>query len=230
MRQIIEVIKQLEIEKSVQSYNWDLNNPPIIIPDTLVTDFERNVYLKHNLLNTLLQDDDLTHHYWIVNGWGRIRSFKKTDRNNNLVRNLMTQLNMGFLRKSDMGVIASLSKIASFYNPAQYAIYDSRAIYSLNWLIFKYCDTKHLFPQPSGRGESVSLDMETIYKLTRVPFTVENSRTAYFKYCDLMRYISGEVYGEPDKPYMAEMMLFQITGDFIKNNILDTVEVKLKSN
>jgi hypothetical protein len=47
--------------------------------------------------------------------------------------------------------IASRSKYYSFNDPENYAIYDARVIYSLNWLLLKY-NSNTFFPDPSGRN------------------------------------------------------------------------------
>lgn len=226
MQKLIEVLKEFEKLKSVKTYEWELRDSPIVIPPELKTSFEKNVYLKHNLLEALLIDDNLQHHYWIVNNWGNIGSFKKSEPNDSLIRNLFAQLEKGCLRRSETNVIASLSKIASFYYPSKYAIYDSRAIYSLNWLIFKYCDDKYLFPQPPGRGKSVKLDMETIYALSEIKYQISNHKIAYFEYCKLMNNLSFAVYSEQDKPYLAEMLLFQLAEKIIKEDIIKTVKIQ----
>jgi hypothetical protein len=57
--------------------------------------------------------------------------------------------------------ISSWSKIASFKNITDNVIYDSRVIYSLNWLIFrfnkKYKTNNKYFFQPSGRNKLLTL-------------------------------------------------------------------------
>jgi hypothetical protein len=80
--------------------------------------------------------------------WGGINS--KTTKNplNKLIENIEFQ-NYKFER------IASWSKINSFKNIKTDIIYNSRVIYSLNYLIFK-SNGNNFFPQPSGRNPQLN--------------------------------------------------------------------------
>jgi hypothetical protein len=117
----------------------------------------------------------------------------------------------------DVGLIA-----AGLINPNEYAIYDSRAVYSLNWLLFNFVDETELYPQPSGRNPKLSqFDLSTIFNLTGRGVTYISHKTAYFEYCDLLKSLSKEVYGD-DKPYKIEMLLFLIA----PTKIIECIEKK----
>jgi len=117
----------------------------------------------------------------------------------------------------DVGLIA-----AGLINPNEYAIYDSRAVYSLNWLLFNFVDETELYPQPSGRNPKLSqFDLSTIFNLTGRGVTYISHKTAYFEYCDLLKSLSKEVYGN-DKPYKIEMLLFLIA----PTKIIECIEKK----
>jgi hypothetical protein len=51
--------------------------------------------------------------------------------------------------------------------------------------------------------------------------TYKSYKTAYFEYCELLNFLSKEVYGE-DKPYKVEMLLFLIA----PTKIIECIEKK----
>lgn len=93
--------------------------------------------------------------YWIIKDWGGINL------NEDKVKPLVDE----FLTKKDWGFdkIASISKVASFFFPEEFIIYDSRVAYSLNWIILKTDAGNKYFPIPEGRNSKMtSFDMNTL--------------------------------------------------------------------
>jgi hypothetical protein len=151
-----------------QHFTWEMaENVPIDIPQKLVGAFYRNIYLKEHLAQALESDNDLELHYWIIREWGGIKTFQINERNNHQIHEFRQQLNHNRLRRPTFNLISSLSKLAAFWHPGEYSIYDSRAIFSLNWLIFRHTNERRLFPQPIGRnaaGRSLGSDLIIDFK------------------------------------------------------------------
>jgi len=212
-------------------FRWPLPAKlPIEIPAGINGPYSQNVYLKEHLAPVLEQDNDLTHHYWIINDWGEIRTFKKCARNDKLIRSFRAQLLTGKLTRTSFELISSLSKLSSFWEPAKYAIYDSRAVFSLNWIIFRYSKDKRLFPQPASRNVEISkYDMEILFTLSGIDHQYRSYKTAYHEYCSLLQDLSEQIYGSQKPPYLAEMLLFlaptKIIED-IKRSVTVTIDVK----
>jgi len=85
---------------------------------------------------------------WIVENWGGIKG--KDD------ESLKSCIDKSDKQDFDFNRIASWSKHIAFKYPEQYAIYDSRVIYTLNWLLLK-AGSKLYFPVPSGRNSVMEL-------------------------------------------------------------------------
>jgi hypothetical protein len=207
-------------------YKWDFpkKEPPIRIriPKD-VSNFKKNIFLKENLCKEFNEKNFITLSYWIVKEWGGI-PLKETGNNTTKIENFKKKLDNKETRllKHEFGTISSLSKIASFYKPKEFVIYDSRVIYSLNWLIFKNnLDTK-LFPQPSGRNSAIAeYDQKTIFNLSNRSINYWKEEEAYFEYCKLLNETAALSKGM--KNYELEMFLFSIADtdilDDIKNNV-----------
>ena len=197
------------------------------MPKEHLTRYEQNVYLKKNLRAALERDTSLELHYWVIRDWGRIWRFGTSGdvrANKRRFDAFRRQLDRGALTNDSFQTIASLSKVASFWNPEQYAIYDSRAVFSLNWLIYRFSEDKQLFPQPVGRnkviGECNALLRPLYDQCTPAPWSREN---AYHKYCELLRTLSKEIYNDP-RPFFVEMLLFLAA----KPKITGTIRTELK--
>ena len=211
------------------NYTWDLpDNCPIDIPSHVSGGYERNVYLKEHLHSVIRDDCLLESHYWVIQDWGRIRTFKKNQKNDVLIKKFLAELESGKLTRNSFGCISSLSKVASFLAPEQYAIYDSRAIYSLNWLLYNFAESYDLFPQPIGRSsELAKYDMQTIFRLARRQFSYRSSASAFHDYCNLLRELSVRIFGQGSKPYMVEMLLFMIAPTWVVCDIEKSVSLKI---
>lgn len=120
--------------------------------DTNIDPFEKDVLLKFELNNQIKNLNGETKRQldeWIVCSWGGISTHK----------DFKSIYDLKNRRLYDR--ISSWSKILSFENIETEIIYDSRVIYSLNWLIYKYnklhdTNEKFLF-QPDGRNKKLNL-------------------------------------------------------------------------
>ena len=155
-KRLVAAVRSLAaVVRVEESYDWGVPaDCPVAVPDHLSTPYEQNRYLKSALEPGLHSDSDFSAHYWVIKEWGGIRSFKVNKSNNEKIRTFRRELEKGRLTRPTFNVISSLSKLASFWNHEQYAIYDSRAVFALNWLLIKHIPkAKLLFPQPQGRNK-----------------------------------------------------------------------------
>lgn len=229
MHKLISILKDLSVQHDVKKYEWGMpENCPILIPKHLISNFERNIYLKENLQTVLNRDDCFSVYYWIIQEWGGIGSFKRNVINDAKIIKFLSDLKKKTLTKASFERISSFSKIASFLNPNDYVIYDSRVIYALNWLLFNYAPDVDLFIQPQGRNsELVKYDMQTIFRLSGKIHNFRSHKTAYHEYCDLMKQLSLEVYSVNSQPYLLEMLLFDIAPKVIVKDIERKVTLKI---
>lgn len=158
---IVDYIKS-KIENPIEYLNGNrkdwINQPTIDKIDflrdkftTIETPFLKDVYLKFLIHEALIskEGDHQKLKEWIVQDWGGIKTHKDFD-----------TLSIA-MAKNSLDRISSWSKIASFQDIKTKIIYDSRVIYTLNWIIYKYNKetdnaSKYLF-QPSGRNKLLTL-------------------------------------------------------------------------
>ncbi len=225
MDRLIKRLKELSAQFPLEeNFDWEFPISPIEIPENIIDTYSKNIYLKENFYQALQHDLSLENHYWIIQEWGGIKSLKQNNRNDEKIKKFKKQLATEKLTKEIFSLISSFSKLASFIDSNEYAIYDSRAIYSLNWLLFNFTNEKELYPQPSGRNPKLSqYDLPTIIKLSKQGHTNKSHKTAYQDYCKLLKYLSRQVFND-DKPYKIEMLLFIIAPTII----IDCIERKTK--
>lgn len=220
--------KELPIETE---FKWDVPDEcPIRIPHTEQGSFERNVFLKENLAPELENDCNYKCHFWVIQKWGGIASFKNNKKNQGRIDLFDQQLGKRKMTRDIFGGISSLSNISAFKKPDTYSIYDSRVIFALNWLLFCNTDEPILFPQPTGRNaELKDIDANTLMKLSGKKFAFHSYETAYFEYCEFNRELAKQVLGK-DKPYYAEMLLFAAAPTWIVKDILRRTKVTICFN
>ena len=177
-------------------------------------------------------DDEnfLKRSYWIVKKWGEL-NLQKNEKNDAKIRNFIHKIKSpnNKLLKSEFETISSLSKIASFYDPQNFAIYDSRAIYSLNWIIFKHNIKTKFFPQPSGRNPSiVEYDQKTIFNLSKRKIEYYKEQIAYFEYCNLLKNTIA-LSSNNIKIYQIEMFLFSMAAPKIVEDIKKSLSLIIKT-
>lgn len=224
MNGLLEKIESLRAVHDISEFEWEIpKNCPLPIPEIETNSFQKNVYLKKHLKRIVGNDETLSTHYWIIQDWGGIGSFKKNERNDKRIVKFLEELKKGKLTKASFEAISSLSKVASFLNPEEYVIYDSRVIYSLNWLLFNFSDKK-LFPQPVGRSAALAkYDMQTIFRLSGKSCEYYSHKEAFHEYCKLIRKLSSD----KTAPYLLEMFLFAIAPSWVVKNIEETVSLKI---
>jgi hypothetical protein len=178
--------------------------------------FEKNMWLKHHLSEKLKQPSQREEfHKWIVNGWGRIRSFKSFE----MYEPFFTHLGRRLLDDEQFDHISSLSKIASFEHLKEYFIYDSRIATTLNWILLNSkANAKRFSPIPEGRNSDwKKYNMNTIIALIHgenVPY-YEKEET-YILYCKLIKKIYDEHKKTIKEPVYIEMLLFALFDDTIQ--------------
>lgn len=184
--------------------------------------YEKNIILKESLKLQYQSNSDNTQlDFWIINDWGGIYGFKQTQKNLSKILALKNQLQNHKISKENFETISSLSKLASFWNPLEYFVYDARVAYSLNWLILKYENTDGInhkyFPMPNSRNKAiVNYDMKTVLNLfhdeknQKYKSIYFKPEEAYHAYCKLIKLIALQIF-EGEKPaYLVEMLLFVI--------------------
>jgi hypothetical protein len=221
-----------------EKFSWDFSVEAL--PPEVVTSlpkgnaFEKNIALKH-CLTGYLGRDDYPIEYWIIRTWGGIKGFRRDAKNNNKIRELYSQLKQCSFSRDIFEVISSLSKVASFFNPNAYAIYDSRAIFSLNWLLLKSGAIDNFFHMPSGRNREITkYDMETIIRLKcgDKPDLFLDNKIAYFKYCNLLKELSPNIWEDNQrktKPFYLEMLLFILGPGEIVNDIKGSMTIDIRT-
>ncbi len=231
MNDLANKLKQIYTTCQLEKFEWKIPvSCPIDIPESEATSYQKNVYLKSYFHRVISKDHDLKSHYWAIQKWGRIGSFKENEKNNLRIRKFIEEISKGKLTKNSFNCISSLSKVASFIEPDKYVIYDSRVIYSLNWLLFNYSTEKSLFPQPTGRSASLAkYDIQTIFRLTKEQLVYRTHENAYHEYCSLVRQLTPLVFDVNSKPFKLEMLLFMIAPTWIVEDIGKTVSVEINT-
>ena len=111
--------------------------------------FHKTLELRDRLESALTKKSAKTgaYEYWIIHDWGKIRTGKEDSDQEKFLEDVEQNQN----DKLKFERIASWSKCLAFKYPREYAIYDARVIYSLNWLLLK-AKAEHYFPAPKGRN------------------------------------------------------------------------------
>ena len=245
MKNVTEKLKDFSNEIDLKErfdFNFEITDEIFGSKETeqLSTDknpFDQNVRLKWILSEKYKTNTEQNFiDFWIVNNWGGIRGFKPNERNIEKVRRFKKQLEKRKLSLDCFSTISSLSKIASFIDPENFVIYDSRVIYTLNWLILT-CENqngfkKKYFPMPSGRNKIIAnFDMNTIVNISHISEYVENTelyvsqQNAYFEFCDFIKINTQFIYGENSKPYELEMLLFTLADKEIFEDLKERIKI-----
>jgi hypothetical protein len=235
---LVAILKDYTKIRLEERFDWDfpLHGLPAAISTELSAGnpFERNISLK-KCLHRHLPDETREIEYWIIQTWGRIRRFGRDSKNDARIEALYGQLHTGSLSSDLFGCISSLSKIASFFNPERYAIYDARATFSLNWLLLKSGVTRGFFPVPLGRNTDINrYDIETLVRLkcgdTRDTFF--DRKYAYFEYIKLLSELSSQIWSDPERkivPYYLEMLLFVIGPQEVVSDIGKLAKIEIRT-
>lgn len=204
----------------MQYYTWSVPaNCPVTIPRHIMGPYDRNVYLKSQFSTRLQDPNNWADCFWLIQDWGGIKTFKDNERNRERIQSFRAQLGKKQLTRDSHSRLPSLSKLAAFGYPNVYSIYDSRAVFSLNWLLFCHQENPALFPQPPGRSKSLTeLDTQTLFRLSGRNYTVRSYKTAYFEYCDMLKALSQKGLNKK-QPFYLEMLLFVAAQEWIPSDI-----------
>ncbi len=160
--------------KLINIYQWPIDKAIgalISLDSNSERDFEskHNVYdktitakeiVKKKLFSDISDDDKKKYVLWIIKDWGGIKTVNKKTIFESIKEKEKNKSNnkVSFDCKS----IASWSKYFAFKYPEEYAIYDARVIYSLNWLLFLN-NSDFFFPSQNGRNSLMkALDYELL--------------------------------------------------------------------
>ena len=225
-KKLIDALSELsELYPLSEHFTWSVpDDCPLDFPKNISSEFEKNLYLKHQMASKL-NSRDLSSVYWVIQSWGGITSFKSNEKNDELLLSLRDRMQSGSLNKKTFNVISSLSKVASFQDYKNFAVYDSRVIYALNWLLFKHTDTTQFYPQPIGRNKDLAkYELNTIFNLSRREYSIMSHKTAYHTYCNFLKSLSLSVLGK-EEPYWIEMLLFVVAPTFIVDDIKNSISL-----
>ncbi|MCF2518522.1 hypothetical protein [Dyadobacter sp. CY351] len=220
----------LPVDELVNIYTWKIENligrssglfateeqNLLLSADTA---FEQNRLLKYTVERQLATKP--LHYpllFWIIREWGGIRAFKTSEKENaqNVVKINEFYVRISTLKPLSSGlfrVISSLSKLASFWKPSDFTIYDNRAVYTLNYLIFKANEAGEAikyFPIPGGsRNKMISEKPIELLINQELHANYHNEDVAYFEYCKLIQSLNTVLYPNfPQEPFRTEMLLF----------------------
>lgn len=248
MKNVVEKLKNYKeriIIKDKFTYSFDFSSPIFTeLERNLISSaenaFEQNIKLK-NLLSEKYKTTNNHNEidFWIINSWGGIRGFKNIQKNKDKINNFKNQINEEKLTLEMFETISSLSKISSFINPEKFSIYDSRVVYTLNWLILT-CENKEklnfkYFPIPTSRNKILQdFDLNTILNLFHFNEYEKGNKIyldkqkAYFEYCKFINCNVEEIFGKGAKPYELEMLLFLLADNDVFKEI--TQKIKINNN
>ena len=256
---IVSYLKQYNNDLS-NLYKWDVKIEKLEDLNNLLTKnlidvnhrkdkFELNINLREIISEELNQYHNLDKKkfnelcLWIVKDWGGIKGAKDED----TLKSVNT-----FLKKDySFDRIASTSKVASFMYPEKYAIYDARAVYTLNWIILSEKASGHFFPMPQGRNSKMNaFDMNVLIRLNSIDLynmdsSDKNNRKhisnidknifipkneAYNEFNLLIKKITESLWDNSKSIYHTEMLLFSIADKEIFMDILNKVKFDMKQN
>ena len=194
--------------------------------------FSRQLELKRLIsekLNGSFENWDVDE--WIVHRWGGIPKFDIT--NHNRITDFRDHINAGLVTNNEFKRISSLSKIASFVNPADYFIYDSRVAFALDGILLEVWRDNpklemHFFPLPSaigGRDKMMRCYISNVYPMAHFLSPAE----VYSKYNELILMLGqNEKLKKNLLPSWVEMLLFHLgrTGGEIENSLPNYSAVK----
>jgi hypothetical protein len=246
LEKLRDFTKQIDLSSRFE-WNFDgtfLNSLPQVGPyinRSFSNHFERNEALKFKLTEFFQQSPSDVEglYFWIINDWGGIKNFKNNDKNRKKITDFKDEVKNGKLTRSIFSTVSSLSKLSSFWDCKNFIIYDSRVIYSLNWLILKLSKEKKYFPTPAGRSEVIAnYNIDTVIRLFHKDKTHDKDlffsyKEAYHKYCQLMKDWSLKIWNDfysirRQYPFYLEMLLFVIADKEIHEDMKKSVHIEIK--
>ena len=245
MKALIQKLRQYHRNSSLEdrweNYKFPIDCKILKRADLKCLETSQNSFSKSILLKELISrrsKGSLTNtnlNFWLIKNWGGIKTFQRNEKNERKILAFENQLKNGRLTKDSFSTISSLSKISSFVDPANYVIYDSRVIYSINWLLLTTQTSGiKFFPMPTGRNKFIrNYDLKTIINLTHMNQCVlggalfYEEEEAYHEFCSIAKTLSEKVFKKNDKPYLLEMLLFDSFKKEVKTEFLAMTKVKI---
>ncbi len=122
------VFQDLGLEQLPEIYVWPKKGefPSFGTTSFEGTNYQKNIQLKDQFAGLWADNDHLTIAQWIIRDWGGIKTNKEST-----IANYVRSIEAGRY-PSQLGGVASYSKILAFIEPDKYAIYDARVAASLN--------------------------------------------------------------------------------------------------
>lgn len=216
-------------------WNTDISNVKKFLIDATInldnkTNYQKSVYLKryftkNKLINQPYKKDIIV---WIVKDWGRIKGINA----DNFVSKVIDIIQDNKIIKFEG--VSSISKIVALNDPNNCVMYDSRVIYSINWIIMKQRAGDLFFPMPNSRNTKLNaFDINTIINIFyQDKFSKKNvyidKNEAYTTFNELVININDRLFNDErqKEPYHTEMLLFALAD----KNILADIKSSIKIN
>ncbi len=266
---IVDAICQLTnnapMDYLINKYVWGkITNYEGIVEDNLFATCKDNIFYQNVLLKLALhkrfkeeipkflkdQSNNLINiSKWIVKGWGGIKGIKDENLEKLVKQVCSEQVDYNFDN------ISSWSKIRAFKNIGEDVIYDSRVIYTINWLLLKSGMEAKFFVQPESRNSN--LTKFPVTALINMKFCEDNSfldkNNCYVEYRKLVQSINEQLWHEDDVldlshlkdynsafndddkiryrdyPFFTEMILFSLAPNEIVEDIKKSVKIRIKT-
>ncbi|MEY5049696.1 MAG: hypothetical protein RLZZ175_3055 [Bacteroidota bacterium] len=234
---LIEYLKPLTNE-----YNW-LNNNLINSIQLLIPELEKSINdytIKHEISKFLKiykssenEEQFIKVANWIVSEWGGI-SNSKEENTTQLLKKIFSNIDKP-LKSLSFTRIASTSKIYAFFNPLDYAIYDSRVAISINWILLKNGFIDNFFPIPEGRNPKLAkVDINVLIYLKSIKSGIKEDtlylpkKETYIKYINVLKEVNKRLFeNEKENIILTEMLLFSIADKDIYQDIVNSVSLKI---
>ncbi len=162
-----EKLKSLEVSNEVNFKNGSV---------------EENIKVRISIsekLSNATKDQVSKYYEWVVKDWGGITSVSGIEE---IVKVALDEKNK---KRFNLNRVASWSKCLSFMHPEEYAIYDARAVYSLNAVLYEagLNEGESFFPNVAGRNSTLTkFDITTIILLDEITKNSNTIRGAWVKH------------------------------------------------
>lgn len=181
---------------------------------------------------------------WIIKDWGGILNGSQ-----NVifyyVNDFLSRKNPKFYR------ISSTSKVCAYLYPDKNVIYDSRVVYSLNWIILSQTAGRFYFPIPESRNSRLTaFDISVLIRLKNIinyqPSGIKKfhdrqfikycdsclfipEKIAYTEFCKVISLVHKELWGneKAGELYYTEMLLFAIADKEIFQDMIRSLSLKI---
>lgn len=230
-QKLTHILIQLDKQHPIQdSFQWPMpKHDQFVIPDCNHDIYQQNIYLKQHYAAFMQNDATLAAHYWLIQQWGGIQSFKQNPKNDEKIHAFIQALEQQKPSAKLYDSLPSLSKISSFLKPAEYVIYDARVIYTLNWLIFVYDLDYDFFPQPVTRNSQLmKFEQRTLFNLFGCQRGYVAKSEAYLLFCRIIKEMVLDANTPWTQPYEVEMLLFALAPEVIVQDIEQRVQLSLR--